>query len=91
MAWALPTGISRRTSRKFFIRNTIMKKIYDTSTFLGTLLFVLIIVTTAIQVTGSFFGLAYACGLNYIIPVACVAMSLIVAPVVHRRIFKPAE
>ena len=68
-----------------------MKKIYNTSTFIGTFLIVLLIITIAIQIIGSVVGFAFGYGLIYYLPIIYIALSLIIAPVVHRKIFKPAE
>ncbi len=68
-----------------------MNYIYNTSTFIGAFLLVLIILTIAIQVIGSFVGLALGYGLDYFLPISYIALSLIIAPVVHRKVFKSSE
>ena len=68
-----------------------MKMIYDTSTFIGIFLLVLIVVMIAIQLIGRLAGFGFIGGLHYLLPLGCVALSLIIAPYIHREVFKSNE
>ena len=68
-----------------------MKMIYNTSTFLGIFLLVLIVVMIAIQLLGRLVGFGFIGGLYYLLPLGCVALSLIIAPFLHREVFKSIE
>ena len=68
-----------------------MKLIYGISTYVGTVLLLLLVIALAVGILGSFIGLNIPLGLEYFIPLSFVGLSLLGSPILHRKIFRPTD
>lgn len=68
-----------------------MKIIYHLSTYIGILLLLLSVPILALHLLGNLVGLTFITLMPFIIPIIYIAIGFLVAPVVHRKIYKTTD